>query len=281
MPEIGSWHPHIVHFVIAVGLLGIALRLISLIGRPAWISPAATVLLLIGAGASVLAVRSGDDAHGPVERVPGARDAVVEHQEWGEKARNTFLWIAALELVGMVAAGQRWQQGAHALSAVMGLYGAFAVYETAEHGGDLVYNYAGGVGIRSGETGDLNRLLTAALYHNLQQDRRDGRFVDASRLVDELASRNPDDLAIHLLLVESVMLDRNDPARARALLAATPPPAEDARLVLRHGLLLADAFEGLGLLDSARVHLEALKEQMPDRAVQIDARLARVGQPPA
>lgn len=278
MPDLGSLHPQIVHFAMALLLVGVAFRIISLIGRPAWISPAAATLLLIGTGAAVFAVISGDDAHGPVERVPGVREAVIEHEEWGEKTRNIFLWVVVLEVIGMAAAGQRWRRGVHAASALVGLYGGYALYETGEHGGDLVYNYAGGIGIRSGDPADLNRLLTAGLYQNLLQDRVDGRFVDASRLVDELASRNPGDPSIHLLVVESMIMDRSDPARARSLLAATPPPAGDVRLTLRHGMLLADAFEKLGWPDSARISLEALKAQLPARATQIDARLARIGQ---
>jgi len=278
MPDIGVYHPQVVHFVIALLLVGVALRIVSLSGRLTWSSPAAALLLLVGTVASVVAVRSGDDAHGPAERVPGARDAVVEHEEWGERTRNVFLGIAALELVALAGAGRRWRRGVHAASALIGLYGAYALYETGEHGGELVYNYAGGVGIRSGERADLNRLLTAGLYHNLQQDRRDGRFVDAARLVDELASRNPGDPAMELMVVESMILDRNDPARARALLAAMVPPESDSRLQARHGILLADAYEALGLADSARSSLETLKTRIPDRAAQIDARLARVGQ---
>ncbi len=279
MPEIGVFHPQIVHFVMALLLVGVALRVVSLTGRLAWTIPSAAFLLLAGTAAAVLAVRSGDQAHGPAERVPGARDIVVEHEEWGERTRNIFLAVAALELVALAGARQRWRRGVHALSAAVGLYGAYALYETGEHGGELVYSYAGGVGVRSGEVADLNRLLTAGLYHNLQQDRRDGRFVDAARLVDELASRNPGDPAIELMVAESMMLDRNDPARARALLASMALPAADPRLQLRHGMLLADAFEGLGLADSARAHLEALKGALPERAAAIDARLARVGQP--
>ena len=245
-----------------------------------WTSPAATTLLLVGTVAAVLAVKSGDDAHGPAERVPGARDAVVEHEDWGKRARNIFLGVAALELIALVGAGKKWQRGAMAASAVVGLAGAFAVYEAGEHGGELVYSYAGGVGVRSGEPEDVNRLLTAALYHNLVKDRSEGRHVDAARLIDELVSRNADDPTVQYMVVESMMIDRSDPARARALLAGMSPPADQLRLVMRHAMLLADAYEGIGFADSARTSLEALKGTVPETShPQIDRRLGRVGQP--
>ena len=280
MPDIGVFHPQIVHFVVALLLVGVALRVISLTGKLQWTSPAATTLLLLGTVAAVLAVRSGDEAHGPAERVPGARDAVVEHEKWGERARNIFLGVAALELIALVGAGKKWQRGVMAASAVVGLAGAFAVYEAGEHGGELVYSYAGGVGVRSGEPEDVNRLLTAALYHNLVKDRSEGRHVDAARLIDELVSRNADDPTVQYLVVESMMIDRGDPARARALLADMSPPADQLRLVMRHAMLLADAYEGTGFADSARTSLEALKGNVPETShAQIDRRLGRIGQP--
>ncbi len=59
-------------------------------------------LLLLGTGAAVIAVQSGGDAHGPVERVPGARDMVEEHEEWGERTRNVFFLVVALELLALI-----------------------------------------------------------------------------------------------------------------------------------------------------------------------------------
>ena len=71
------YHPQFVHFTIALLVVGVVFRIISLIGRPAFVSPAAVSLLLAGTLAAALAVQSGVAAHGPVERIPGARQAVV------------------------------------------------------------------------------------------------------------------------------------------------------------------------------------------------------------
>src|SRR2546427_7722854 len=124
---------------------------------------------------SVLAVQSGTAAHGPVERVPGARAAVMEHEEWGQRTRNIFLIVAALELVALVPRVSRWRKGMLTASGVVGLMGAASLYEAAEHGGDLVYGYAGGVGIRSGDPADVARLLVAGLYQQGMLDRRQGK----------------------------------------------------------------------------------------------------------
>ena len=88
--SLASLHPQIVHFVIALLFCGVVFRWLSVVGsgRLAFTGPAAAVLLLIGTAAAVLAVRSGLAAYGPVERVPGARAAVQDHEAWGH-ARAT------------------------------------------------------------------------------------------------------------------------------------------------------------------------------------------------
>src|SRR6266581_3881176 len=110
MPNLASWHPQIVHFAIVLLVAGVLFRWISLTGRAAFTGPAAAVLLLAGTVAAMLAVQSGTDAHGPVERVPGARTAVMEHEEWGERTRHMLLVVAALEIAALIPAVQRWRK---------------------------------------------------------------------------------------------------------------------------------------------------------------------------
>src|SRR6185295_2619438 len=84
------YHPQVVHFAIALLVVGVVLRLISLAGRPAFVAPAALTLLAVGTIAATLAVQSGTAAHGPVERIPGVRPAVVAHEAWGIHAQHVF-----------------------------------------------------------------------------------------------------------------------------------------------------------------------------------------------
>ena len=105
MPNLATLHPQTVHFVIALGLLGVLLRVISLAGKGSWLNPAAAVLLILAAGAGIVAQRSGHDAHGPVERVPGAREAVQEHEEWGDRAKNFLLAVGVLHLPQRAGSG--------------------------------------------------------------------------------------------------------------------------------------------------------------------------------
>ena len=273
MPDLGAIgpnHPVIVHFVIAFAVLGVVLRLVSLTGRIAFAGPAAALLIVLSAAASVAAVVSGDQAHGPAERVPGARNAVVEHEEWGERARNALLVVGAIELVALVLSRRGKARPVHIASAVVGLVALFALYEAAEHGGELVYSYAGGVGLQRKDPADVGRLLMAGAYHQAMVDRAQGRPEQAAELIDLAARRFPADIEVQLLRAESHLVDRKDTAAATAALAGITPPADQPRLRVRHAILLADALVASGQKDAARASLTALAGQYPQ-----DARLKR------
>jgi uncharacterized membrane protein len=273
VPELGAlgpYHPQVVHFVIALAILGVVLRLVSLTGRVAFAGPAAATLILLAAGASVVAAMSGVQAHGPAERVPGARTAVVEHEEWGLRARNMLIVVGALELVGLALATRGKARYLQIASGVVGLGALFVLYEAAEHGGELVYSYAGGIGLQRKDPADVGRLLMAGLYHQAQLDRKDGKADEAAALIELAARRNPADVEVQLLRAESILLDRKDVPGATAALAAITPPADQPRLRVRHAILLADALVAAGQKDAAKAALTPLAAQFPN-----DQRLKR------
>src|SRR6266545_8386482 len=110
MPNIGAYHPVIVHFAIALLIIGVIFRWVSLTGRAPFTAPAAATLLILGAAAAFLAVHSGTDAHGPVERIPGVRQAVMDHEDAGHWARSVFVLDAVLE-IGALAMARRNVRG--------------------------------------------------------------------------------------------------------------------------------------------------------------------------
>jgi uncharacterized membrane protein len=278
MPDIASFHPQIVHFAIALLLAGVVMRWISLTGKVAFAGPAATTALLCGAVAAVLAATSGTQAHGPIERIPGVAAAVQAHEEWGERTRNIFLAVAALEVLALVLARvrpgvRRWAEIA---SAVVGLAGGYAVYQTGKKGGELVYTYAGGPGLRSGDTTDIARLLAAGLYEQAMVDRARHESAGAAALIEELARRSPGDTAVALVRVESLLRDRGDPKGALSALAALHLPADNPRLAARAGMLAADAWVAAGQPDSARAVLRDLIARFP-MFQRLKDRLAELG----
>lgn len=277
MPNIGVYHPAIVHFAVALLVVGVLFRWISLSGRAAFTAPAASVLLLLGTLTAAVAVHSGLDAHGPVERIPGARQAVMDHEEAGIWARNVFLIVAALELLALATRRRRLNVARGALwgSAIVSVFGVAALYKAGERGADLVYRYAGGVGTRYNDTTDVNRLYLAALYQKAQQARAQHDSTRAAELFDELVRQYPNDTTVRFLYIESLVRDQqNGRAALRALNNLRVPP-NDRRLRLRYGFLKVDAFVAAGRTDSARATLEQLEHDFPD-VQRIKDRLAEL-----
>ena len=269
MPDIAVFHPQLVHFAVALGIVGVLLRLISLSGRASWTGPAAAALLISVGAVGYVTAESGHQAHGPIERIPGAVAAVQEHEEWGNRARNILLVVAALELVGLFLRQHKSAKVLRLASGLIGIGAVFALYEAGEHGGALVYAYAGGPGLRSGDPADVTRLLVAGLYNRAMADRKEGDKEGAARLIDELARRMPNDTSVKLTVIESMIKDRNDAPAALAALRAFDP-GNDRRGKFRKAFLMADAYKAAGSVDSARAVLEAFKAENPEAAERID-----------
>lgn len=258
------FHPPIAHFAIALLIVGVLFRAASLLRRPAFLDPAAISLLAFGTIAAVLAVNSGTAAHGPVERVPGTRAAVVEHEEWGERTRNIFLAVIVIEAAGLLFRRSEKRRYVLIASTVVGIIGAFSVYQAGAHGGDLVYKYAGGVGIRSGDPTDVDRLLTAALYQQAQVERKAGKAAEANALLVQAAQRHPNDPELQLAVAESMLLDRKDPQAALAILRSVSAPHDNRFLRMRQGLLTANALIQAGQRDGALAVLQGLATEYPE-----------------
>lgn len=264
MPDIGYFHPIVVHFIIALGVIGVLFRLVAFTGKLRWAGPAATTLLLMAAVAGVIAAQTGHEAHEKVEEIPGIRPAMHEHEEAGEWARNVFILVGLLELAALLLRNkQKLATGALAGSAVVGLAGVAALVKAGDLGGDLVYEYAGGPGVRSGNPADVRRLLIAGLYNQAEVARDSSRFDESARLIDELTRQAPDDPNVKLLGAESLLKDKKDPAAAIAALQAMPAPKDNRFFEVQKGMLLSDAFVAAGEKDSARAVLTALQAKFP------------------
>ncbi|HEX5180893.1 MAG TPA: DUF2231 domain-containing protein [Gemmatimonadaceae bacterium] len=281
MPDIGSLHPQVVHFVIALLIIGVLARILTLFPLgPRWsfLNGMAVVLILLGTGASVVAVQSGLDAHEKVESIPGVRQAVNVHQDYGEDTRDIFLVVSAIEIVMLFLLTRKpgLTTGLRALSAAVGIVGGVYLYEAGDHGGDLVYEYGGGVGVRSGDTADVRRVLVAGLYDNLQVARRTGNREQAARLTDQLQSMLPNDTSVRMLHVQSLVRDRSDARGALAALDSITVPPANLRLRYQKALLRAEAFDSAGMRDSARAVLTQLKKDVPQAAARADAMLRQM-----
>lgn len=274
----GAFHPQVVHFAIVLLIVGVLFRVISLLGRPAWASPAAATLLLAGTLAVLGAVKSGEDAHGPVERIPGVRGAVVEHEEWAERTHDIVVGLAALELLALAFWRSPKRKLVHVAAALVGLVAVYSMYETAEHGGDIVYSYAGGPGIRSGDPQDVGRLLLAGIHHQAQLDRKAGKPAEAAALIDEAARRFSSNPEVQLMQAESRLIDRKDAAGALDALAPIQVPDGNVSLRVRLAMLRADALVAAGRHAEALSMLQDLAAQFPTNT-RLKQRIAQLSAP--
>jgi uncharacterized membrane protein len=284
--DLGPYHPIVVHFAIAFLVAGVLFRLASLGGRHLlpgrlqFAGPAACTLLLAGLAAAYVAYESGLSASADAESIPGAEAAVEAHEDWAEWTFKLFVAVAVLEVLGLVLGRFGKDQPVLLASGALGLVGLFFVYETGEHGGEVVYSYAGGVGTRSRDPEDVSRLLLAGLYQQAIVDRAEGKSADAARLVEFAASRFPGNLEVQLLLAESQLADGQDAAAATATLGRLQIPQQESRLRLRHGILLVDALVAAGHDDAARAALASVKSEFPEDG-QVKERVRRLERAPA
>jgi len=263
MPDIGYYHPQIVHFVIAGLMLGIVFRLVSLTGKLPWTDRAATAVLLLGTLAAVFAVTSGTNTHELSERIPGAAAAVQAHEDAGKDVRNLFLFISAIEIAALIPALAKWKKYLIMASAAVCLWGAYEVYDVGRLGGIVVYSFAGGVGERTNDTTDVNHTMVAALYNRALLDRDQKNSAGAAQEFEELARRFPNDPQIQMAYAQSLIMDKKDGAAAMAQLAKLPVPADTSRLWGRYQSTKADAFIAMGQTDSAKAILTALVAKFP------------------
>jgi len=267
----GALHPEVVHFAIALLFVGVAFRAVSLLtkDRIGFVGPMAFTLLTLGMLAAVAAAFTGDAAHGPVEAMPGLRPIVTEHEEWGERARNIFVIVFLIELAGLLLSRNPVRMRyALIASTLVGMIGLGVLYEAGEHGGEIVYDHAGGVGTRGGDTASVGNLLRAGLYQQAMLERKAGRGQAANALLEEAAQRFPNDVEVSLARAESVLIDRKDAGTALGQLQAIHPPADDRFLRTRHAMLTADALVATGQRDGAIALLQQVQVDAPSPRVQ-------------
>jgi tetratricopeptide (TPR) repeat protein len=192
----------------------------------------------------------------------------MEHEEWGERTQTVLLILGGLEIVGLALRRSPQIRVVHWLAAVAGLAAVVCVYEAGEHGGELVYGYAGGVGIRSGDPKDVERLLLAGYYHQALAERNAGRADQAADLLSAAAVRFPADPEVQMFAAESLLRDRKNPQGALDALAKVTLPPANRFMAFQYATLQADAYEALGRKDAAASALESVLKTFPNPRLQ-------------
>jgi predicted Zn-dependent protease len=149
------------------------------------------------------------------------------------------------------------------------------VYDVGRLGGVVTYSYAGGVGMRTGDSADVNNAVRAALYNRALLDREQKNPAAAAREFSELGARFPNDPQIMLAVVGSMIQDEHQPTAALSLLAAMPVPPDTSRLWGRYQMARVDALDAAGQKDSARAVLNTMIAKFPNSA-RLKARLDKL-----
>ena len=145
-----SLHPLIIHFPIALLLLALFFDVLFLIFRKhTWLNAAANALYVLGGISAVAAFFSGRQAADLAEIPASVHSALAEHADLGQYTAWFFGIYGLLRLVGW---WQNWQEKVVVMLVllVIAAGGAVLLFETAEHGAELVYRH--GIGVKAVET---------------------------------------------------------------------------------------------------------------------------------
>jgi uncharacterized membrane protein len=152
MPPLPAWdssHPLIIHFPIALLLTAPLFIVLALLWRAAWkpLGLASLVLLMLGAGATALAVASGEAGESAAKAIPAAKVVLERHEELGELTRNVFLALT-VAFAGILGTGLAWSSRGRRIFVAGSLLflvpyaaGALLLVSAAHQGGVLVHEY--------------------------------------------------------------------------------------------------------------------------------------------
>ena len=138
-------HPLIIHFPIALLFAAAMVDLVDAIfERPAWLGSGAASLYLVGAGATVVAYLTGQQAAATVF-VPGMAHPIVEdHRAWA-LLTVWYVGIVAVVRLSALLAGFPRARVHRVVLLTAALIGVLLLQQTAERGARLVYQHGVGV----------------------------------------------------------------------------------------------------------------------------------------
>jgi uncharacterized membrane protein len=139
-------HPLVVHFPIAILIIAIFTDLLSLmIKKHNWIQHCAFFLYTIGTVAAMAAYLSGRLAADSVHLPPMANPVLNHHSDFALITVLFFIFYTGIRFIVLWKGGKRYIL-ISSITLLFSLPGIYLIYETSEHGAELVYKH--GVGIQ-------------------------------------------------------------------------------------------------------------------------------------
>jgi uncharacterized membrane protein len=164
-----QFHPKIIHFPIAFLLIYLLLEMLGAIFKKDFFSKAAHLFLLFGVLGALAAVLTGNQAEDAFEGWNKTTSAILEtHSTYA----NITLWFftALLVIRTFLVVRKKFNYLFKYLFCLFGIVGAYFVYQTGEHGGEMVFQH--GVGTQFHNKVDLMKDSLQEIISN-QQDKID------------------------------------------------------------------------------------------------------------
>lgn len=141
-------HPMLVHFPIALLIVGFIAEIVGLASRKKFFTDAAFLLLVTGALGAVAAVLSGSFAADGLEEAGTLKQAVETH----EGAAQLAMWLAIIAAAfrSTIVVIRKYNGSLRYVSAVLLLVAVLAVARAGYYGGELVFKHAAGVTFQIG-----------------------------------------------------------------------------------------------------------------------------------
>ena len=142
-----SIHPMLVHFPIALLFVAVLIDVIAFVLRGQHVLRVGAVgLYVLGALGALASVLSGQRAAEGLQLPKPIEAALEEHEEWGERT-VWFFGIYAVVRLGELWVNSKPRPAAWVALLLIACVGLFVLYETGEHGAELVFEY--GVGVQA------------------------------------------------------------------------------------------------------------------------------------
>lgn len=146
MESIAQFHPLVIHFPIVLFVVYMLFEIAGTVLKNEFYSKAAYVILIMGVVSALAAVLTGNQAEeaaeGLLDKGINFEDVLEAHEEYATFTLWYFFAIFAARTYFVVK--KKFAGSVKIVFAVLAVVGTFLVFETGEHGGELVYKY--GVG---------------------------------------------------------------------------------------------------------------------------------------
>ncbi len=144
MQFLADLHPLIVHFPIAIYVIYVVFEITGIFYKENHFTKTAQYLLLVAVITAVLSALTGNQAEDIASKVllnnsSEIEEAIEEH----ESIANIFIWFTTFLFVcrTYLLLKKNLLRKYRIIIAVISVIGLFLIWETAEHGGRLVYKY--------------------------------------------------------------------------------------------------------------------------------------------